>query len=87
MNRSSPVRHAWSVLAILSLSACSSMPSPGPTVCSPSATPPECLQACGAVPAPVVPSEAEMMRWELQVVQWAEVCRRINEQCRAALAP
>lgn len=85
MNRSSPTLRAWSALAILSLSACSLMPSPGPTVCIPAAAPPECLQTCGPMPAPTGPGEAEMMRWELQTVHWGERCLAINRGCIPAL--
>ena len=88
MKNSFKPSRALSVLAMLSLSACSWTPSAVPMALpSLKAEEPECLQTCPPIPEPTGPSEEEVMRWELQLVQWADRCRQINQQCKAAIAP
>lgn len=88
MSKSFPPPLALIASATLMLSACSSMPSGAPIDTTPlQAPPPECLKACGSMPEPSGRSEAEMMRWELQAVQWGERCLTINRECRKALVP
>jgi hypothetical protein len=74
---------ALSVLAILLLTpGCSTrFVAPTPALC---VTPPECLARCPPIPEPSDPSEAAVMRWELQLVQWGERCATTQLECAAA---
>lgn len=83
MNCSSPARLALSAAVILMLSS----------GCAPRFVRPtpelqgkhlECVRTCPAIPEPTGPSEAEMMRWELQMVQWGERCTRVSQDCAEA---
>lgn len=85
MKKSSPPLLALAAIVILTLSACSSTPSPAPI--DPTPLPlvhPLCLQRCGLIPQPTGPTEPEIMRWELQIVQWGERCKAINDDCLTA---
>lgn len=44
----------------------------------------ECVRTCPPIPEPTGPSEAEMMRWEWQVVQWGERCSMVSQDCAEA---
>lgn len=44
----------------------------------------ECVKTCPQIPEPTGPSEAEMMRWEHQMVQWGERCALVSQDCAAA---
>lgn len=86
MNRSSLLLLVLSVFAMTSLSACSSVPSRGRTsgssICQ---VPAQCLRMCGPMPAPTGKSEPELMRWEMQMVQWGERCTLVNDDCVSAV--
>lgn len=44
----------------------------------------ECVRTCPPIPEPTGPSEAEMLRWEYQAVQWGERCARVSQDCAEA---
>jgi len=67
------------------LSACSSMPSLGPTLPTVAIYPAACLMPCPPLPIPESPNEADLIRWELSVVQWGEVCRSRHNDCSEQL--
>lgn len=84
MNCRSLARLAWSALVMTSLSACSSTPSIGQMPSLPS-TPDACLRICPPMPRPTGPSEAELLRWEFQMVPWGEQCALIPLECSAEI--
>ncbi len=45
------------------------------------ARPQECVRTCSPIPEPTGPSEAELMRWEHQMVQWGERCAQVSHDC------
>ena len=83
MKSSSTARLALSALVILMLSSgCATRfvpPTPELQI-----RPQECLRTCPAIPEPTGPSEAEMMRWDLQMVQWGERCAHVAQDCSEA---
>lgn len=68
-----------SVLAMLSLSACSTTPSVVPTVKP--VPPATCLMQCDPLTAPVDGSELSVRNWEFQVVEQYGQCRRLHSDC------
>lgn len=46
--------------------------------------PQECLRTCTEIPEPTGPGEAELMRWEMQMVQWGERCAQLTADCAEA---
>lgn len=70
---------ALSVLAMLSLSACSTTPSIVPTVMPTPA--PSCLTTCDPLTPPVDGSELSVRNWEFQTVEQYGQCRRLHADC------
>lgn len=71
--------------AMLSLSACSSQPFVLPTPAPIQTTPAACLTKCPPLPEPAAPAEKSMQRWELDLIQAAEKCTRLHDECRAGM--
>lgn len=83
MNSSSPVLRALSAAVMLSLSTGCATRFVPPTPDLPS-RPLECVKVCAPIPEPSGPSEAEMLRWEWQLVQWSESCASVARDCAGA---
>ena len=69
-----------SALVMLSLSACSGLPSVSLTV---KQTPPQsCLQSCDPLEEPMDGSELSVRRWEYRAVEQYGQCRRLHDDCK-----
>lgn len=66
-------------IVMLSLSACSSIPSVSPTV---KKTPPtSCLTQCDPMPEPLSGSDLDIRRWEYRAMEAYGLCRRLHADC------
>lgn len=76
-----PSKRALIAAGMLSLSACSMLPSMPPTV--PRQVPEACLRPCDSLPKPVDSRELTLRLWEYEVVELYGGCRRRQAVCAA----